>query len=113
MTCGPPACDVGKLVAAVEEAGFEAQPAINKIVAAQKAKKLERGTPEEMADAAATASVLSKDESELVKRSYAARLEAIEVDVFSAEEFFGVKGMNVAPGFEGNETEAPKLAASA
>ena len=103
---------VGRLLAAWK-LGFEAQPAINKIVAAQKTRKLERGTPEELADAAATAGVLSKDEGELVKRSYAARLEAIEVDVFSAEEFFGVKGMTVAPGFEDNETEAPKVAAGA
>ena len=103
---------VGRLLSAWK-LGYEAQPAINKIVAAQKARKLERAVPETQADAAQTAGVLTGQEADLVKRAYAARIEAVQVDVFSPEEFFGVKGMTIAPGFEDTEADSPRLAASA
>ncbi|MBY8966196.1 acyl-CoA dehydrogenase [Algiphilus sp.] len=103
---------VGRLLAAWR-LGYEAQPVISKIVSAQKAKKLERGTPDAMGDAAKAAGVINADEADLVNRAYAARIEAIQVDVFSPEEFFGVKGLTAAPGFEDNETATPRLAASA
>ncbi|MEQ9735938.1 MAG: hypothetical protein RLN67_01845, partial [Algiphilus sp.] len=64
-------------------------------------------------DAAKAAGVINADEADLVNRAYAARIEAIQVDVFSPEEFFGVKGLTAAPGFEDNETATPRLAASA
>lgn len=92
--------------------GVEAQPAIDKIVTAQRAKKLPRGVPEEQADAALGAGLLGREEAELVKRAYAARIEAIQVDSFTPEEFFSVPGMEIAPGFE-TAPEPPKLAANA
>ncbi len=43
--------------------------------------------------------MISSDEAALVKASLAARLEAIEVDVFTREQFFGTAA-NVVPVME-------------
>lgn len=79
----------GRLLKAFRLVG-ESAPVLEKIHAAQKAGKLPRGTPEELAQDAANQQLISSDEAALVRRAYAARLEAIEVDVFTPEQYFGV-----------------------
>ena len=74
-------------------------PALN-ILAAQKARQLPRGLPAEVADEAVQKKVINSAEAKLLKDALAARLEAIEVDVFTPEQFFGIKGAHIAPGFE-------------
>lgn len=67
----------------------EAHPAAERIIRAQKRGLLARGLlPAELADAAATAGVIATHEVQLLKEALAARLAAIEVDDFSAEEYF-------------------------
>jgi acyl-CoA dehydrogenase len=88
----------------------EAEPAIGKIATAQRAGRLPRGVSEAFAAEAQKAGVLSETEAQLVKVAYAARLEAIEVDTYTAEEFFGIKGLKVAPGFEGNSPAIARVA---
>jgi acyl-CoA dehydrogenase len=70
----------------------ESEPAVAKIHAAQKAKKLPRGIPEELAQDAANQGIISGEEAAAVRKAYTARLEAIEVDVFTPEQYFGVVG---------------------
>jgi acyl-CoA dehydrogenase len=68
----------------------EAHPAAERIIHAQKAKKLTRGLlPAEVADEALKAGIVNADEVRLLKAALAARMEAIEVDVFTKEQFFG------------------------
>ncbi|GAC1624568.1 MAG: acyl-CoA dehydrogenase [Nevskia sp.] len=68
----------------------QAEPAIAKIHAAQKDRTLPRGAPEEQAQAAANLGLITGDEAALVRKAYAARLAAIEVDVFTPAQYFGV-----------------------
>jgi acyl-CoA dehydrogenase len=65
-----------------------AEPAMEKIRAAQKAGKLPRGNPEELAQDAANLGVVGADEAAAVRKALQARLEAIEVDVFTSEQYF-------------------------
>uniref|UniRef100_UPI002600BA5D hypothetical protein n=1 Tax=uncultured Nevskia sp. TaxID=228950 RepID=UPI002600BA5D len=44
----------------------------------------------EQAQAAANQGLITADEAALVRKAYAARLDAIEVDVFTPEQYFGV-----------------------
>ena len=66
----------------------EAQPALDKIHAAQKTKQLPRGPAEELAPEAAHLGVISLDEANQVALALAARLAAIEVDVFKPEQYY-------------------------
>lgn len=66
----------------------DAEPLIGKLKAAQKAGTLRAGEPDSLVAEARTAGVLSNEEAERVTAAREARLAAIEVDVFSAEEFF-------------------------
>lgn len=68
----------------------EAAPAIAKIHAAQKDRKLPRGIPETLVQDAANQGIISGEEAALVRKAYAARLEAIEVDQFTPKQYFGV-----------------------
>jgi acyl-CoA dehydrogenase len=77
----------------------EAQPAINKIMAAQQRRELPRGAADEMLEAARTKGVISTEEAKLVELARKTRLEAIEVDVLTHEQFFGI---------EANTTPAPE-----
>ncbi|HKY89807.1 MAG TPA: acyl-CoA dehydrogenase, partial [Nevskiaceae bacterium] len=66
-----------------------AHPAAEKIIRAQKAKKLPRGyLPAEIADEAVKAGIVTADEATLLKQALEARIEAIQVDEFKAEEYF-------------------------
>lgn len=69
----------------------EAEPVLAKIHAAQKARQLPRGVPEEQAPAAAAAGLITAADAQLVQTAHAARLEAIEVDVFTPDEYFGTE----------------------
>jgi acyl-CoA dehydrogenase len=67
----------------------EAHAAAERIILAQRAKKLPRGPlPAEIADDAVKAGIISGNEARLLKEALAARLEAIEVDVFTSEQFY-------------------------
>ena len=67
----------------------EAHPAAERIILAQRAKKLTRGLlPAEVADEAVKAGIVSPAEASLLKQALAARLEAIEVDVFTPDQFY-------------------------
>ncbi|WP_428312380.1 acyl-CoA dehydrogenase [Hydrocarboniphaga sp.] len=68
-----------------------AHPAAEKIIRAQKARKLPRGyLPADIADEAAKAGIVTIADAELLKQALKARLEAIEVDEFKPEQYFGV-----------------------
>ena len=66
----------------------EAEPIIAKIVTAQKDKRLPRGSAEELAAEAAYKGVITREEANQVAAAYAARLDAIEVDVFKPEQYY-------------------------
>jgi len=51
-----------------------------------------RGPAEELAQDAVNKNLISGDEAALLRKATAARLEAIEVDVFTAEQYFGTVG---------------------
>ena len=78
----------------------EAHAPALKVIAAQKMKKLPRGLPAEIADEAVKQNVITVAEAKLLKDALAARLEAIEVDVFTPAEYFKQPGLHIAPGFE-------------
>ena len=66
----------------------EAAPAVSKIRAAQKQRKLPRGAAEVLLAEAVEKNIISDAESRLVAQANEARLAACEVDAFSKEEFF-------------------------
>ncbi|WP_420465899.1 acyl-CoA dehydrogenase [Panacagrimonas sp.] len=66
-----------------------AHPAAERIIQAQKARKLPRGLlPAEAAEDALKAGIINDTEAALLRQALEARLEAIEVDVFSPEAYF-------------------------
>ncbi len=71
----------------------EAQPAAAKIARAQKVRDLPRGLAYEQIGLALEKGVISETEAQQLRQAHEAALEAIEVDVFTAEEYFasGVK----------------------
>ncbi|MBI3171418.1 MAG: DUF1974 domain-containing protein, partial [Hydrocarboniphaga effusa] len=73
----------------------EAHPAAERIILAQRARKLPRGLlPAEVADQAVKAGIINNMEAALLKQALAARLEAIEVDVFTPEQFYAEINQN-------------------
>jgi acyl-CoA dehydrogenase len=67
----------------------EAHAAAERIIYAQRKKQLTRGLlPAEVADEAVKKGVINAAEARLLKEALAARLEAIEVDVFTPEQFY-------------------------
>ena len=66
----------------------EAHDAAERIIRAQHARKLRRGLPAELAEEAAQAGIIQAHEVRLLKDALAARLEAIEVDVFTDAEYY-------------------------
>jgi acyl-CoA dehydrogenase len=61
-----------------------------RITQAQREKKLARGSAAELADSAAQLGLISAHEARVIHEAQAARLAAIEVDVFKRERFFAV-----------------------
>lgn len=80
----------------------EVQPILARVHQAQKAKTLPRGPAEELAGEAARKGVISREEANQVAAATAARLEAIEVDVFKPEQYYveskGSKGIYTGAG---------------
>jgi len=68
--------------------GTEVQPILATIHAAQKARKLPRGATEDLAGEAAHQGLISREEANQVAAALAARLDAIEVDVFKPEQYY-------------------------
>ena len=101
---------VGRLLKAFKLVS-EAEPVLAKIHAAQKDKKLPRGAAEDLAQDAANQNLISAEEAALVRKATAARLEAIEVDVFTPEQYFGVIARN--GGLQLGEAPQLKRAANA
>jgi acyl-CoA dehydrogenase len=67
----------------------EAHAAAERIIYAQRKKQLTRGLlPAEVADEAVAKGIVDVAEARLLKEALAARLEAIEVDVFTPEQFY-------------------------
>ena len=66
----------------------EAEPILAKIHTAQKDKRLPRGSAEELAAEAAYKGVITREEANQVAAALAARLDAIEVDVFTPEQYY-------------------------
>jgi acyl-CoA dehydrogenase len=67
----------------------EARPAAKRVILAQRAEKLTRHLlPAEVADEAVRAGVINASEAQSLKLALAARLEAIEVDVFTPDQFY-------------------------
>lgn len=79
----------------------EAHAAAERVIYAQRKKELTRGLlPAEVADEAVAKGVINVAEARLLKDALAARLEAIEVDVFTPEQFYatinGTGGVTLA-----------------
>ena len=73
----------------------EAHAVAERVIHAQKAKKLPRGKlPAEVADEALKLGLISMPEARLLKDALAARMEAIEVDVFKPEQYYATINSN-------------------
>lgn len=67
----------------------EARPTAKRVILAQRAKKLTPHLlPAEAADEAVKAGIINAQEAQILKHALAARLEAIEVDVFTPSQFY-------------------------
>ena len=66
----------------------EAQPVLNKLAVAQRQRKLPRGSAETVVDEAVKLNLISREEADRVTAAHAARLNAIEVDVFTPAQYF-------------------------
>jgi acyl-CoA dehydrogenase len=68
----------------------EAQPVVDKVISAQKARTLPRGVAAgELAEQALAAGLIDASEADLLKRAHAARADAIAADVFAPEQYIG------------------------
>lgn len=67
----------------------EAEPARVKIRAAQAERKLPRGEPDTIAAEAFTGGFITANEKVQLEQAHAACMAAIEVDVFTPEEYYG------------------------
>ncbi len=102
---------LGRLLDAFKKT-TQAEPVRGKIRAAQKARKLPRGKVEELAEAARDAQVISAAEFDLLVAAREACLQAIEVDVFTPEEYVGKQPHGItASGNGGQSKPAAKLKA--
>ncbi|MBA1145685.1 acyl-CoA dehydrogenase [Ectothiorhodospiraceae bacterium WFHF3C12] len=66
----------------------EAKPAVGKIMTAQKKRDLPKGSAWELIDDARQKGVITDTEAQQLRQANQAALEAIEVDVFTQEEYF-------------------------
>ena len=80
----------GRLLKAFRLTG-EADPVRELIRAAQRQKALPRGNADDLAELAAEKGVISQAQSTVLIEARNACLDAIEVDVFSPEEFYGAQ----------------------
>jgi len=70
---------------------YQADKIVKQVIHAMKSKKIPKGNPIEMADKAADAGIISKEEAELIKKAEAARDDAIQVDSFTLKEYMNGK----------------------
>ncbi|MEX1197899.1 MAG: acyl-CoA dehydrogenase [Pseudohongiellaceae bacterium] len=61
---------------------------VQRIVSAQKQRKLQRGQPHEVAAQACRAGIITEGEADLLAQAREAAMQAIEVDVFKPEDYF-------------------------
>jgi acyl-CoA dehydrogenase len=94
-----PSAGVGRLFHAFKQIQA-AEGAIKKILKAQKERKIPRGDPYDFSATALKEGVINTAESDLINKAAQSRYEAIQVDNFTPEEFFKIKGIKIAPGFE-------------
>jgi acyl-CoA dehydrogenase len=89
----------------------EAHPPAERVILAQRAKKLARHLlPAEVADEAVSAGIITALDAQMLRQTLAARLEAIEVDVFTSDQFYVERNENVGAAL----SEAPvKMASNA
>jgi acyl-CoA dehydrogenase len=67
----------------------ETEPLSKRIIKAQKSRELPRGyQPAEIADQAVTAGLITSQEAARLQEAHEARLHAVEVDVFTAEQYY-------------------------
>ena len=89
----------------------EAEPVRIKIRKAQKARKVVRGRVEEVALQALENQVISQAEHDLLMRATEACLSAIEVDVFTKDEYYGANDIQgrtaTGDGGQGKPEQAP------
>lgn len=65
----------------------ESNEVIRKVMKASREKKIPKGRPEKLIDAALAAGVISNDEVSLVRNAEAARNDAVQVDSFKLEDY--------------------------
>lgn len=82
---------VGRLMLAFTQLQA-AQPALNKIRAAQKIRALPRGAVEDLLAQAVELKIVTSQEADSIEQSRLSRLAAIEVDIFTEEQFFADAG---------------------
>ena len=92
----------GRLIGAFRKLEAAA-PAYAKIAKAQQQRKLPRGHAEELASQAVEKGVISAQDKELILAARAARLDAIQVDILSRDQFLGL-----APSYAA-ESPTPKM----
>lgn len=80
----------GRLLKAFRLSG-ETEPVRDLIRAAQRQKQLPRGNADDLAEMAAEKGVISEPQKTALIAAREACLAAIEVDVFTAEEFYGAQ----------------------
>ena len=80
----------GRLIAAFAKLQ-QAAPVYAKIAKAQKQRKLERGNAEELASLAVEKGVISAEDKALIEAARTARLDAIQVDILTREQFLGLE----------------------
>ncbi len=82
----------------------EAHDAAERVILAQRKRQLPHGKlPAEVADEAVAAGIINSTEAGQLRAALAARLEAIEVDVFTSEQFYVNAAVDIEP---------PRLAAN-
>lgn len=84
----------------------EARPIMDKISTAQEARQLPRGMAYELISQALEARVITQEEAAQLQAANAAALEAIEVDVFSPEDYFQDHGARDTQFDESREVDA-------
>ncbi|HEX4843850.1 MAG TPA: acyl-CoA dehydrogenase domain-containing protein, partial [Limnobacter sp.] len=78
----------------------EAEVVQTKIMQARRAKLIEKGSVQDMAQAALAKGIITAADKKLLDRANRLSLEAIMVDEFTPQQFFGDGSVTYAPGFE-------------
>ncbi|WP_334118366.1 acyl-CoA dehydrogenase [Limnobacter sp.] len=90
---------VKRLMAAFQ-AVQEAEVVQMKVMQARRSKLVDKGSVQEMSEAALAKGIITVADKKLLDRANRLGLEAIMVDEFTPQEFFGDSSVTYAPGFE-------------